>query len=168
MKLRKKGPHALFIIVLLHLTLKNTSTSLADDSYLGTLIYHMALTTRCRIYEKNCPVLKYLKTKLILMTSSHSCENLRPVLIVRTGLRTRWSFENCPTVVRTSGMFWSSPVWWLPGGWNSGLEYHTSVGQLLIFFHYYWIVSHLLITRVTITGLHIPSNEKKKTNLGPI
>jgi hypothetical protein len=56
-----------FIIVPLHLTLKNTSTSLADDSYLGTLIYHMTLRTRCRIYEKNCPVLKCFKKK----TDSH-------------------------------------------------------------------------------------------------
>jgi hypothetical protein len=60
-EVEKIGAHALFIIVPLNLTLKSTSTSLADDSYLGILIYHMTLRTRCRIYEKNCPVLKYLK-----------------------------------------------------------------------------------------------------------
>jgi septum formation inhibitor MinC len=51
-EVEQKGAHALFIIVPLNLTLKSTSTSLANDSYLGTLIYHMTLRSGCRIYEK--------------------------------------------------------------------------------------------------------------------
>jgi hypothetical protein len=109
-EVEKKGAHALFIIVPLNLTLKSTSTSLADESFLGTLIYHMTLRTRCRIYEKNCPFLKYLKEKLILMTSSHSYENLRPVLIVRTGSRTGDHLRTAQQWSEPVGMFWSSPI----------------------------------------------------------
>jgi hypothetical protein len=54
-------------------------------------------------------------------------------------------------------------AWWLE--FRFGISYQC---WPVIDFFSLLLDSHLLITRVTITGLHIPFNEKKKTNLGPI
>jgi len=104
--MKEKKTNALFITILLSLTLNNASTSLGDGCYLRTLMY---LRIKYKFYERTCLVFKKKKK-----TSYHSCETLRPVLtcnganqflIVRIELkirsRTRWAFKNHPTLVVT-------------------------------------------------------------------
>lgn len=67
----------MFLLYIFLLTLKNTSTSVANGFYLGTLKCHMTLRTEIKFYERTCQIL--LKKNLIII-NFHSCENLRSVL----------------------------------------------------------------------------------------
>jgi hypothetical protein len=103
-EVEKKGAHALFIIVPLNLTLKSTSTSLADDSYLGTLVYHMTLRTRHTIYEKKLSSSQIFKKK-----KSDSHDQFSFMWEPKTDSHCENRVENC-VIIWLTAQQWSEPV----------------------------------------------------------
>jgi hypothetical protein len=67
--IKKDETHVFLIIFPLSLTLNNTSASLVDNYYLGTLKWN-AMKTKWEIYEKNCLV--FQKKNLVFMIGFHS------------------------------------------------------------------------------------------------
>lgn len=65
------------------LTLNHASTSLANNHYLGTLMYSMTLRTKCRFYERTYLIFNCF---FIKRTNFHDrlalCENLKLVFIL--------------------------------------------------------------------------------------